>query len=441
MNEIIAEAIAIFSLILANGIFSMSEMAIVTARKTRLQTMAEEGSKGAKIALELAEDPNNFLSTIQVGITLIGVLAGALSGATIATVLTEFFVHQLGEYAHYAATLAFAVVVVTVTYVSLVVGELVPKQIALSYRESIAVVMARPMKLFAAFIRPLAWILTLSSTVFLKVLGIKNNEEPSITEDEIRTIINEGTKAGVVEASEQSMVENVFNLDDLPVAQLMTHRPDVIWLSVNDSLENNFQKIMESGHSYFPVCGDSLDDVLGITSVKFLLPDIIRGELKDLTKNLIEPLFVPENMAGAKLLETFKQSRKHIALVIDEYGSVQGIATLKDVLEAIVGDLPTNDSVSETQAVLRDDGSWLIDGMMPLEDFEELFHIDLAPENESVSYNTVAGFIMSELERLPVAGEKVEYRNFVFEIMDMDGRRIDKLLVKPPAPESLDATD
>lgn len=434
MGEILFEIIVILLLIIANGIFAMSEMAIVTSRRSRLQTLAQEGKKGAKIALQISENPQNFLSTIQVGITLIGVLAGALSGATIAEVLAEIFRPLLGLYSFYATSLAFLVVVVSVTYLSLVIGELVPKQIALNYRESIAVFMAYPMQFFYRLIKPMAWILSSSSNLLLKAFGIKPNHSPPITEDEIRLIINEGTKAGVVEASEQSMVENVFDLDELPVAQLMTHKPDVVWLNVNDNWEENFKKIVESGHSYFPVCRDSLDEVMGVTSVKILLPQIVECQTSDITKNLAEPLFVPENMPAAKLLETFKQSRRHIALVIDEYGSVQGIVTLKDVLEAIVGDLPAIDQRTEPQAVKREDGSWLIDGMLPIEDFDQIFQINLTESEENITYHTIAGFLMNQLEHLPTAGEKLEYKNLVFEIMDMDGRRIDKILVTPKNP-------
>ncbi|MCS6984471.1 MAG: hemolysin family protein [Leptospiraceae bacterium] len=433
MGEILSEISVIFLLIVANGIFSMSEMALVTARRSRLKALAEEGNKRAQIALEISKNPQNFLSTIQVGITLISVLAGALSGATIASYLSRILEAILGAYSFYATSLAFFIVVIVVTYLSLVVGELVPKQIALNYRESIALAMAAPMQFFYRIIKPMAWLLGESSNLILRILRVQQYQEPPITEDEIRFMITEGTKAGVVEEREQNMVENVFNLDDLPVAQLMTHKPDVVWLNVNDSWEENFTKIVESGHSYFPVCQDSLDEVLGVISVKTIFPRYVQRKECSLTEALSEPLFVPENMPASKLLESFKQARRHLALVIDEYGSVQGIITLKDVLEAIVGDLPTLDQKAEPQAIQREDGSWLIDGMLPIEDFEQIFEVDLTEGQENVNYHTVAGFIMSQLEHLPTVGERVEFKNYVFEIVDMDGRRIDKILVRPPA--------
>ena len=435
MSSIIFEILILLVLIIANGIFSMSEMAIISSRKVRLQQMANQGDAKAKAALELAEAPNRFLSTVQVGITLIGILTGAFGGATIADKLA-LYVELIPGLAPYSQAIAFGMVVLTITYLSLIVGELVPKRLALNNPERIAASVAIPMRVLAAGAYPVVHLLSASTDLVLRILGIGPSTEPQVTEEEIKVLIEQGTEAGTFEEAEQDMVQRVFRLGDRPVNALMTPRPDIVWLDLEDSAAENRQKMMDSCHSRFPVCQGGLDNVLGVMHVTDLLARTLSGQPLDLTISLRQPVFVPESTRGLKILELFKQTGIHVALVVDEYGVIQGLVTLNDVLVEIVGDVPSAGELEEPQAVQREDGSWLLDGMLPVDEFVELFDIDELRGDHQGSYQTLGGFVMTHLGRIPAAADHFEWEGMRFEVMDMDGNRVDKVLVMPMAPKS-----
>lgn len=430
MASIIFEVLFILLLVVANGVFAMSEMAVVSARKVRLQQWANEGNNNARTALELANAPTRFLSTVQVGITLIGILAGALGGATIAKKLA-LLVSQIRLLAPYSQAIGLGIVVVSITYLSLIIGELVPKRVALNNPERIAATIATPMRALSALASPVVHLLSTSTEVALRLLGIKPSLEPQVTEEEIRVLIKQGTEAGTFEVAEQDMVQRVFRLGDRQVSGLMTPRLEIVWLDLEDLAENNRHKMTHSAHSRFPVCQGGLDNVIGVVQVKDLLARSLAGEVIDLTAALQTPLFVPESMPALNVLELFKQSGTHTALVVDEYGVVQGLVTLNDILEAIVGDIPSVDELAEPQVVQREDGSWLLDGLLPVEDFFELFNIQALADEQRGNYQTLGGFVTSHLGRIPAAADHFEWRKLRFEVMDMDGNRVDKVLIMP----------
>jgi putative hemolysin len=430
MSSITFEILIILVLIIANGVFSMSEMAIVSARKVRLQQLANQGDAKARAALKLAESPNNFLSTIQVGISLIGILTGAFGGATIASRLAVH-IRRIPFLALYSEAISFGIVVLIITYLSLIVGELVPKRLALNNPERIAATVAIPMRALAALASPAVHLLSASTEMVLRTLGITPSEEPLVTEEEIKILIEQGTEAGTFEAAEQDMVERVFRLGDRPVNSFMTPRPDIVWLDLDDSQEENRQKLSENAYSRYPVCQGGLDNVLGMIPVTDLLARSFRGEHLDLTVGLRQPVFVPESTRGLKVLELFKQTATHMALVVDEYGVIQGLLTLNDIMSEIVGDVPATPGEYEPQAVQREDGSWLLDGMLPVEEFLELFGMVELEFEERGSYQTLGGFVITHLGRIPTAADHFQWRGMRIEVMDMDGNRVDKVLVVP----------
>jgi len=430
MASIIFEVLFILLLVVANGVFALSEMAVVSARKVRLQQWANEGNTNARTALELANAPTRFLSTVQVGITLIGILAGALGGATIAKKIA-LLLSQIRLLAPYSQAIGLGIVVVSITYLSLIIGELVPKRVALNNPERIAATIATPMRALSALASPVVHLLSTSTEVALRLLGIKPSLEPQVTEEEIRVLIKQGTEAGTFEVAEQDMVQRVFRLGDRQVSGLMTPRLEIVWLDLEDLAENNRHKMARSAHSRFPVCQGGLDNVIGVVQVKDLLARSLAGEVIDLTAALQTPLFVPESMPALNVLELFKKSGTHTALVVDEYGVVQGLVTLNDILEAIVGDIPSVDELAEPQVVQREDGSWLLDGLLPVEDFFELFNIQALADEQRGNYQTLGGFVTTHLGRIPAAADHFEWRKLRFEVMDMDGNRVDKVLIMP----------
>ncbi|MGL5924336.1 hemolysin family protein [Chroococcidiopsis sp.] len=430
MSSIAVEILIIFLLVIANGIFAMSEMAIVSARKVRLQQLASQGNVKARVALELADAPNRFLSTVQIGITLIGILAGAFGGATLSNTLANTL-NRIPMLAPYRQAISFGVVVVGITYLSLILGELVPKRLALNNPERIAATMAVPMRTLAAIASPVVHLLSASTDLVLRVLGIQPSSEPQVTEEEIRVLIEQGTEAGTFEAAEQDMVERVFRLGDRPVSALMTPRPDIVWLDLEDTPEENRQKILDSCHSRFPVCQEGLDNVLGISHVTDMLERCLSGQALDLTVSLRQPIFVPESTRGLKILELFKQTGIHMALVVDEYGVIQGLVTLNDIMVEIVGDVPNAGDLEEPMAVQREDGSWLLDGMLSVDEFFKIFDIEEIPKEHRGSYQTLGGFVITHLGRIPSAADHFAWELLQFEVMDMDGNRVDKVLVTP----------
>jgi len=423
------QILIILLLILANGILAMSEIAVISARKARLEERASRGDAQARAALELANAPNEFLSAIQIGITLVGILAGAFGGATIADGLAAGL-QRIPLIAPYRQAIAVGVVVMCITFLSLVFGELTPKRLALSDPERIASAMALPMQWFARVASPVVRLLTISTDLVLRVLGVRPSTEPPVTEEEIQVLIEQGTRAGVFEEAEQDMVEGVLRLGDRQISTMMTPRTEVVWFDVDDPPDVVRRKIAESAHSRFPVAHSSLDNILGIVQTKDLLMHSLTGQPLDLRTLAQRPLFVPETKPVLDVIELFRETRNHIALVIDEYGSLLGMVTINDILEGIVGDMPAVGEPAQPSAIQREDGSWLLDGLMPVDEFEDLLQVEL-PEESRGFYQTLGGFVMAQLGRIPSAADHFEWKQLRFEVVDMDGHRVDKVLVAP----------
>jgi putative hemolysin len=423
------EILILVLLILMNGLFSLSEMAVVSARKVRLQQRAEEGSRGARTALNLASQPTRFLSTVQIGITLIGILSGAFGGATIAETLTAYFA-RFPALEPYSKAIGVGIVVTVITYFSLVIGELVPKRLALNNAERIATFIAPLMQFVAAIARPFVSLLSVSTELVVRFLGIKPASEPSVTEEEVKILIEQGRESGIFEDVEQEIVERVFRLSDRSVNSLMTHRSEIVWLDVEDPLEENIQKILNSGHTNFVVCKGEFDNVIGVLRAKDLLRGFVDGGAISIPHSLPMPPFVPEGVDALQAVARLRHDKSPVALVVDEYGSIDGMVTLTDVLEAIVGDIPALDEKGEPAATKREDGSWLLDGMMPVDELQMLLDLDELPE-DSDDYDTVGGLFMAQMGRIPRTGDTFEWNDLRFEVMDMDGHRVDKVLVMP----------
>jgi putative hemolysin len=423
------EIAIVLVLIVLNGIFSMSEFALVSARKIRLRKRAENGDKGAAVALKLANEPTSFLSIIQIGITLVGIFAGAFGGATIAGGLAAYF-REFPVLARYSNALSITLVVLLITYLTLIFGELVPKRLALNTSESIASRVAKPMYFLSVLGKPLVLILSYSTEAVLRLMRVQKSGEPPVTEEEIKIMLEEGTRAGVFEKAELSMIEGVFDIGDLRVDSLMTHRNDIVSLDLNDPVDKNMIKIIESGRSTFPAYERHLDNIAGMVSVKDILAKMLEGYNIDLRASISKPLFVPEAVPVLKLLELFKETGVHIALITDEYGSIQGVITLHDILEAIVGDVRSLGEPEEAQIVAREDGSWLVDGDTPTEKLKDVLSVDSFPGEKLGYYRTIAGLIMFILQRIPKTGDHIKVEGFYYEVVDMDGNRIDKVLVK-----------
>ena len=420
--NITTEIIIILAIILVNAIFVLSEMSVASSRKARLQQRINDGDRRAATVLHLIENPNLFLATVQIGITLVGVFVGAVGGARLAAPLSRVLA-GVPALAPYAPSLALGIVVISITFVSIVLGELVPKRIALHNPERIAAILAGPMIFVSKLFRPFVWILGKITDFILKLLGIEPGTEPPVTEEEIQLLIDQGTQAGVFEEAEQDMVEGVFSLADQRVYSLMTPRPDIVWLDIADSVEEIRQKLVESNFSRFPVRQGSLDVIVGIVKATDLLVQSLNNE-PILLKNLLKPaFFVPETMFASRALEVLKEKGTDMLLVIDEFGALQGLLTINDILEEIVGEL----EIDEPQATQRQDGSWLLDGMLEVDEFKEIFHLPVLPHEDE--YETLSGFVMVSLGRVPQPTDRFEWHGLNFEVMDMDGRRVDKVLV------------
>lgn len=433
------EIFLVLLLIFINAIFVMSEMAIVSVRKVRLQQMANQGDVQARIALALANAPNQFLATVQVGITLLAILSGAFGESVFSKQLLQLL--SLNPWlAPYREVIATTTAILLITYLTLVIGELVPKRLALNNPERIATAVASPMRFLSKIASPAVHLLNASTDTVLRLLGTRPSTDPQVTEEEIKVLIEQGTEAGTFEEAEQDMLNRVFRLSDRRVSGLMTPRPDIIWLDLDDSAETNRQIMVDNAHGQFPVCQGELDNVLGIVQVNDLLSRCLTNQPLDLTAALRRPLYVPESTPGLKILELFKQSGTHIAIVVDEYGVIQGLVTLNDILEEIVGDIPSFDALDEPQAVQREDGSWLVDGMLSVEEFFELFEMQELPREQRGNYHTMGGFVVTQLGRIPNAADHFEWQGMRFEVMDMDGNRVDKLLVIPVPPKEREMT-
>ncbi len=419
-------------LIIGNGVLSGSELAAVSARKARLQQRAEAGNAGARVALELAAAPDRFLSTVQIGITLVGILAGTFGGA----VLTEPLAGALDGIpglGRYAPEISVAVVVSAITYLSLVIGELVPKRLALLNPEGIAGAVARPMRAVSRFGAPIVTLLAVSSDVVLRLLGARASSEPAVTTEEVELLLQQGTQAGVFAEAEREMVSGVFRLGDRRAGELMTPRHRIVFLDVTKPDAENRRRMAAAPHDAFPVSAGPLDQVLGVVSVKALWSRTIAGESTDPRAAMTEPLFVPESAPVLAVMNRFKRTGTHLALVVDEYGGVEGLVTLNDLLEGIVGDLAPGEELGERRAIRRADGSWLLDGGLPAHEVRELLAIASLPGEEEGDYETLGGFVMARLGRIPTAGDAVDWAGLHFEVMDMDGNRVDKVLATPVA--------
>ncbi len=411
----------------------MSELAVMTARKIRLQQRAEEGDRGAKAALALNENPDRFLSTVQIGITLIATLSSAVAGVGLSEELAVVLVKAFPQIQPYAHQISLGIIVLIITYLSLVLGELVPKRLAITNPEGVASSVAGPMAFLERVMGPVVKLLSLSTDVIVRLIGVRKPEEPPVTEEEIRSMLQEGEEVGVFEETETEMVESVFRLGDRRVDLLMTPRTTIEWLDMLEPFNENLSRVLESSHTFFPVAEGSLDNVQGILSSKALLARSLslsnNGEVVDFHDMVQPALFVPESMPAFKVLELLREASGNLALVIDEWGGVQGMVTLFDVLEAIVGAIPDAGQPYEPMATRREDGSWLVDGSMNIDEFKDLLDLDTLPNEDRAGYQTVAGFVLSQVGAIPAAGQTFEWQDMRIEVLDMDELRVDKVLV------------
>ncbi len=430
------EIFVLLALVLTNGVFAMSEIAVVTARKPRLRLRAAEGDKKAAAALALAESPNTFLSTVQVGVTLVSVISGALGGATLSGRLAPLLA-RIPWLTPYAEEVSLVLVLVLITYLSVVFGELVPKRIALYAPERVASAMAPLMASLAKLGAPLVAVLSASTRGVAKLLRISHSDEPPVTDEEIESLFREGTEAGVFEEAEQDMVRGVLTLGDRRAAALMTPRPEIVWLDVEDSREDLLAKLTEYRYSRLPVASDSLDDIVGEVQAKDLLLQLLRDEPVQLRAVVRPPLYVPETMPALRVLETFKKAGTEMALVINEYGSVEGLVTLADVMESVVGDVIADEEEEQPEIFQREDGSWIVEAMLPVDELKELLEIESLPDEDSGLYQTVAGFLIMELGHIPSVGESYEWNSLRIEVLDMAGQRVHRVLVSRVQHEDL----
>jgi putative hemolysin len=434
LTEVVFDILILILLAVGNGIFAMSEIAVVSARTTRLQERAEKGGTGAIAALEATQDLNRFLSTIQIGITLIGIYAGVFGGATLGKVI-ETSLAGVPYLASYSRTIGVIVVVLGTTYLNLVIGELVPKRIALSSAEKIAVFIARPMQLLSRIANPMVQVLSISTEAVMKILPFDATEEPPVTEAEIRLLMERGTKAGVLEQAERDIVDRTLRLDDFKVEAIMTPGTKIKWLDLEDDQESILKRAIEGGRTRYPVCRKHLDNVVGAVRVRDLLAQVIGngGGMKiDLEEIMFQPVFIVESMPALDVLELFRKHQTHLAIVLDEFGAVEGLVTMQDFLEEIVGEMPAYMEGGEPGAIRREDGSWLVNGMMSINEFITRFNFPALPSDEVGDYHTLAGFVVTRIGHIPTSSDTFEWKGFGFEVVDMDRNRVDKVLVIPP---------
>jgi putative hemolysin len=430
------ELLILLLLTVVNGVLAMSETAIISARKARLEQAAAQGDPRAKITLEMAKDPNRFLSTVQIGITLVGIFSGTFGGVTVAEDLAVQL-EQIPALAPYAVPISITLVVVLTTYLSLVIGELVPKRLALRNPEGVSMTLIPAMTWLSRLTGPVVWVLSISTDAILRLMGVRHSEEPPVTPDEIRQLMRQGVAAGVFEQTEGELVDSVFSLAERRVLDLMTPRHEIEWLDLNDPLQTQVSKLSESEHSNFPVANGSLDRVVGIVRAKEILDRMLLEQKLDLNACIRTPLYIPENATSSQALDLFKHSGKHVALVVDEHGGIDGIITLNNLVEQLLG---TQESA---QAVQRADGSWLMDGLMPVEDAGEYLGLQAFADEVEGRYQTLGGYVMAHLGRIPKVADSFSSQGYRFEVMDMDGLRVDKVLVRrePNAQAEADGKD
>ncbi|RMX06601.1 HlyC/CorC family transporter [Corticibacter populi] len=428
------EILLLLGLIVLNGIFAMSEIALVTARRARLQSLADEGDKAAATALQLGEDPTKFLSTIQIGITSIGLLNGIVGEAVLAAPLATWL-QSLGVPERTASISSTVVVVIAVTYVSIVIGELVPKRLGQITPEPVARLVARPIALLATITRPFVWLLSFSTKAILNLLGSRQSGESSVTAEEIHAMLNEGSQAGVIDQSEHQIMRNVFRLDDREVGSLMTPRTDVIYVDLQRSDAENLREMIESGHTRFPVCNGGLGQILGYVHAKQVLSRVARGEPADFARDLHTSLYVPETLTGMALLAQFRANSLQMAFVVDEYGEMEGVVTLQDVMEALTGEFASRNA-DDAWARPQGNGSWLLDGAIPTVELKDQLNLHAVPEEERGLYHTLSGMFMLMLERIPQVGDHVEWEGWRFEVVEMDGKMVERVMATPLPPAS-----
>lgn len=432
------EIAIIVALTLLNGVFAMSELAVVSSRKARLQHLADQGDRGARTALRLIEEPSRFLSTVQIGITLVGVVAGAYGGATLGDRLGQWL-DGFPALAGKGEILGVGGVLVVITYLSIVLGELIPKRIALKNPERIAALIAPPMRALSRIAGPFVWLLGASTDLLLRLLGLHGAREETVTEEEIRSMISEGTETGVFALAEKEMIDGVLRLADRTVRSIMIPRPDVVWLDPGKPQAELLEAIRSFGHSRYPVCRGALDELVGVVHTRDLLGAVVQGRPFDLEAGAAKPLVVHDGTPILKLLDLMKNSGHHLAMVVDEYGSIEGLVTLTDILEIIAGDLPEAGEAVETAAIRREDGSWLVEGWMPVDEFEDT--VGVRGLRDAGDFHTLAGLVLHRLGHVPQAGEWFEWNGVRFEVVDMDGRRIDKVLVMPRGEQPAEAEE
>jgi putative hemolysin len=429
------EIFFLFVLIIVNGFFAMSEIALLTAKRSRLSKIADEGSKAAAAAMTLGHEPTRFLSTVQIGITAIGILNGIVGESALARPLS-FWLQVAGVEPEISRIVSTAAVVLAVTYITIVIGELVPKRLGQFNPESIACLVSRPMTALAAITRPFVRLLSASTDAILRLMGKRNKPGPSVTEEEIHAMLEEGSEAGVIEQQEHEMVRNVFRLDDRQLGSLMVPRSDIVYLDIALPLEKNILRLTESEHSRFPVCQGGLQSLLGVVNAKQLLVQTLKGGLTDISSQLQPCVYVPESLTGMELLDHFRTSGTQMVFVVDEYGETQGLVTLQDLLEAVTGEFVPRNS-EDAWALEREDGSWLLDGLIPVPELKDTLDLKSVPEEDKGLYHTLSGMVMSLLGRMPQTGDVMNWEAWRLEIVDMDGKRIDKVLASllPETPE------
>ncbi|NRF70373.1 HlyC/CorC family transporter [Aquincola sp. S2] len=427
-------------LILLNGLFAMSEMALTASRKARLAVMVEAGESGAQVALDLHDHPTKFLSTVQIGITSIGVLNGIVGDAAFSKPLAAWL-QATFPIGHAVSTVsATALVVVIITFLTIIFGELVPKRLGQMYPETVARLVARPMEWLSAATRPFVWLLSICTETTLRLLGIREAPSRSVTEEEIAASLEEGLETGVIEAQEHQMVRNVFRLDERQIGSMMIPRAEITWLDIHAPMDELLALMAEHGRSRYPVCRGGLDDVVGVIEARSMLQPLARGGQPDIGALMQPPVFVPETLSGMELLEHFRNTSAELVFVVDEYGAVQGVISVRDVLEAIAGEFSTP-SAEDAWAVQRADGSWLMDGLIPVPELKDRLELKELPEEDRGRYNTLAGMVMLLLGRLPRTADVVEWEAWRFEVVDLDGKRVDKVLVSRIAPSEQGSTN
>lgn len=433
LSPMLSDILIILGLILTNGVLAMTELAVVSARKGRLVAKADAGSSGARRALELKNDHSKFLSTVQIGITLIGIFSGTYSGVTLSEPLADWVLAHFPDAGRHADDIAIAIVVSSVTYVSLVIGELVPKQIALRHADSVAMLIAQPIWLLSLITRPLVWLLDVSNRAVLRLINVRPGDTPTASTDDVKDIIAESSEAGAIDPEERKMMERVMRLDTLPISATMTHRRDIVWFDITDTPDLISAKIAASHHSRYPVCDGTIEQIIGLVSLKEMALHLVSSKPFDLRTLVHKPYYLPDSINVLNALSEFKQSTSGIALIVNEHGGLQGIVTLKDILETLIGTLPEPAMRGDEGVVEREDGSWLVDGALSLHEAEEM--MGMSGLSGSGDYHTIAGFVLEHLREIPGSGDTFTWQGLRVEVVDMDGMRIDKVLIQalPPA--------